>query len=138
MVNLMEYQSYLFLEMQGPMSKVITFFYIFLLSTLSLRISIFFLSVRSLASVAYRKSLDSRKQFYFDFFTVDVNEELSALHGRLLDRQVSFVQLCIKKILQIYKMKNKGQNSVVLIGHSMVNPFFFSLLSMIIFTNIFS
>lgn len=91
-----------------------------------------FFSVRSVASVAHMKSLDSRKQFHFDFFTVDFNEELSALYGGVLQRQVSFVQLCIRKILQIYKKKTQSQNSVVLIAHSMVIFLFFHF-----FTNMF-
>ena len=74
--------------------------------------------------MAHQKSLDSRKQFHFDFFSIDFNEELSALYGGVLNRQVSFVQLCVRKILEIYKMRNQGQNSVVLIAHSMVGLIF--------------
>ena len=127
-ISLVEYLSYLFLEMLVPTNKVFTFSIVLI----SLKFTHAFFSVRSVASVAHMKSLDSRKQFHFDFFTVDFNEELSALYGGVLQRQVSFVQLCIRKILQIYKKKTQSQNSVVLIAHSMVIFLFFHF-----FTNMF-
>ena len=76
-------------------------------------------TVRSLASVAYRKTLESRKHFHFDFFTIEFNEELSAFHGALLDQQVSFVRQCIQKIFQLYLTKHQARKSLILIGHSM-------------------
>lgn len=75
--------------------------------------------MRSLASMAYRKAIDSRKNFRFDFFTIDFDEEFSALHGGLLERQAAFARLCIKQILALYD--NGPHTSVLLIGHSMVS-----------------
>jgi glycosylphosphatidylinositol deacylase len=76
--------------------------------------------VRSLASVAYRKALDSKKRFHFDFFTIDFNEEFSALFGGVLNQQTSFTSKCINHILGLYQNNKEKPSSVVLIGHSMV------------------
>lgn len=75
--------------------------------------------VRSLGSVAYRKAIDSKKGVKLDFFTMDFNEELSALYGGILDEQVKFTKEAIKKVSSLYKRK-EGEVSVILIGHSMV------------------
>ncbi|XP_012268324.2 GPI inositol-deacylase isoform X1 [Athalia rosae] len=72
--------------------------------------------VRSLASVSLRKSLKDRTPFHFDFFTVDLNEEYSALYGGVLKGQTKFVAHCIQKILRFYSGKI---DSIILIGHSM-------------------
>ena len=71
--------------------------------------------------MAYRKSLDSKKHFHFDFFTIDFNEELSALYGGVLEQQTAFTNECIQQILSIYKDSSGPQlKSLLLIGHSMV------------------
>ncbi|KAF7995470.1 hypothetical protein HCN44_006577 [Aphidius gifuensis] len=72
--------------------------------------------VRSLASVCLRMSLKYRTPFHFDFFTVSLAEEYSALYGGVLKDQTVFVSKCIKKILRLY---NGKENKVILIGHSM-------------------
>lgn len=71
--------------------------------------------VRSLASVALWKHLDSGTHFHFDFFTVDLNEEFSALYGYTLRRQVQFVREAVVRIQNLYEEYHK----VVLVGHSM-------------------
>ena len=78
--------------------------------------------VRSLASVALRKAIeDSEYKIHFDYFTVDFDEEYSALYGGVLQNQVEFVSHSIQKILQLYKGRKGGQapTSVVLVGHSL-------------------
>ena len=46
-----------------------------------------FSQVRSLASVALRKAIEeSEYEVHFDFFSVDFNEEFSALYGGSLSR----------------------------------------------------
>lgn len=45
-------------------------------------------SVRSLASVAYRKALDDDEVKKFDFFTVDIDEDLGALYGPVLQVRI--------------------------------------------------
>jgi len=77
--------------------------------------------VRSLASVALRKSIEDYKyKVHFDYFSVDFDEEWSAFYGGTLEKQTQYVIHCINKILSLYK--NNEQNnvkSVVLVGHSM-------------------
>ncbi len=80
------------------------------------------LTARSLASVCMRKALNSRSPFHMDFFTVDLNEEYSALYGGVLETQTEFVRQSIYRILDLYKnAKATKPESVVLVGHSMVN-----------------
>lgn len=75
---------------------------------------------RSLASVCMRKALNSRSPFHLDFFTVDLNEEYSALYGGVLEAQTEFVRQSIYRILDLYKnTKASKPQSVVLVGHSM-------------------
>lgn len=78
-------------------------------------------AVRSLASVALRKSLSSRPGFHFDYFTVDLNEELSALNGGVVFEQQLYVNNSIYHILELYKNVENSPKSVVLIAHSMVS-----------------
>ncbi|PVV04915.1 hypothetical protein BB560_000572 [Smittium megazygosporum] len=66
-----------------------------------------------------------------DYFTVDLNEELTALHGRSMLEQSEFVLDSIAYILSLYKVNRKKYlnipdinnfpdvESVILIGHSM-------------------
>ncbi|XP_026683277.1 LOW QUALITY PROTEIN: GPI inositol-deacylase [Diaphorina citri] len=75
--------------------------------------------VRSIASVALRKSVDeSHLQFHFDFFSVDFNGEYSALFGGVLDAQTRYVAHSLHKILTLYQ-PHRQPVSVVIIGHSM-------------------
>ncbi|XP_015438322.1 PREDICTED: GPI inositol-deacylase [Dufourea novaeangliae] len=72
--------------------------------------------VRSLASVSLRKSLKGRTQFHFDYFTVSLGKDYSALYGGVLMEETVYVSHCIQKILNLYKT---NMQNVVLIGHSM-------------------
>ncbi|KAK9500619.1 hypothetical protein O3M35_001854 [Rhynocoris fuscipes] len=74
--------------------------------------------IRSLASVSLRKSIGSRTPFHFDFFAVDLNEDYSGIFGGFLQDQTQFVDICIKKILSLYRPESSTK-SVILIGHSM-------------------
>ncbi len=74
--------------------------------------------VRSLASVALRKAMElSGYRTHFDYFSVDFNEEFSALYGGSLSAQSEFVSLSIDHILSLYPQE-QGPKSVVLVGHS--------------------
>lgn len=72
--------------------------------------------VRSLASVSLRKSLKDRTPFHFDYFTVSIGKDYSALYGGVLIEETMYVSYCIQKILSLYKSKI---DNIVLIGHSM-------------------
>lgn len=77
--------------------------------------------VRSLASVALRKAMEeSEYETHFDYFSVDFNEEFSALYGGSLSRQTEYVSSCIDHILKkLYDTKKNGSpKSVVIVGHS--------------------
>ncbi|CAG8664211.1 24755_t:CDS:10, partial [Dentiscutata erythropus] len=66
-----------------------------------------------------------------DFFTVDFNEEFSALHGHSLLEQAEYLNDAIRYILSLYPAVRKGQQTdpsiqphpdptaVIIIGHSM-------------------
>lgn len=60
---------------------------------------------------------------HYDFFSIDLDEELSAFNGGLLGDQANFVGDCIDAILKLYEesMPNNPNRpkSVVLLGHSM-------------------
>lgn len=75
--------------------------------------------VRSLGSVAQRKAQNMNNFFHFNYFSVDLNEELSGLHGAALYQQTEFVNYCIRKILNLYKESPTAPKSVILVGHSM-------------------
>ncbi|XP_034489580.1 GPI inositol-deacylase [Drosophila innubila] len=72
--------------------------------------------VRSLASVALRKA---REQYdsgiHLDYYTIDFDEELSAVYGGYMYHQQSFLKHCIRTILTLYRQPSP----IVLIGHSM-------------------
>lgn len=75
--------------------------------------------VRSMASVALRKALEqSNYRLHFDYFSVDFNEEFSAIYGGVLEDQSSFLAHCVDMILSLYEDTTKGPRSVVIIGHS--------------------
>lgn len=82
-------------------------------------------AVRSLASVSLRKALGSNSPFHFDYFTLDLNEEYSAMFGGVLIDQTRFAVHAVHRILSLYRRVQP--DSVVLIGHSMVSycNFFF-------------
>ena len=77
--------------------------------------------VRSLASVALRKSIEEYKyKTHFDYFSVDFEEEWTAFYGGSLEQQTQFVCACVTRILDIYRNNGEPQlRSVVLVGHSM-------------------
>jgi glycosylphosphatidylinositol deacylase len=70
--------------------------------------------------VSLRKTLNSHTPFHFDYFSVDLNEEYSALFGGVLLDQTDFVHHCLRRILELYENNTNKPTSVVLIGHSMV------------------
>ncbi|XP_025412541.1 GPI inositol-deacylase isoform X2 [Sipha flava] len=74
--------------------------------------------VRSIASVNIRKMYHIQSNIKFDFFTVDLNEEYSAVFGGVLPQQTEFVSQCINTIIKIYEHDYKP-TSIILIGHSM-------------------
>ncbi|KAK7002750.1 GPI inositol-deacylase [Biomphalaria glabrata] len=73
--------------------------------------------VRSLGSVALRMSERLNDRIHFNYFVADFNEELSGLYGGVLLKQTEFVNICLKKILSLYK--STQPTSVILVGHSM-------------------
>ncbi|KAI7899802.1 PGAP1-like protein-domain-containing protein [Cokeromyces recurvatus] len=66
--------------------------------------------IRSLASTT------ARKKQKIDFFTVDLNEELSALSGQTLLDQAEYMNSVVERILSLY---DTHTSSVIIIGHSM-------------------
>ncbi|KAF0313639.1 GPI inositol-deacylase [Amphibalanus amphitrite] len=75
---------------------------------------------RSLASVAYRRAVDSRLRTPLNVFTVDLAEDLGAVHGRLLAEQTRFVAACVRAVLRLYgRAAGPPPASVALVGHSM-------------------
>lgn len=75
--------------------------------------------VRSLASIALRKSVNSRPGFHFNYFTVDFNDEMSGLNGALLFEQTEYVNKSINTIFSLYEYRHNRPKSIVLVGHSM-------------------
>ncbi|XP_059618674.1 GPI inositol-deacylase [Phlebotomus argentipes] len=87
-----------------------------------------FKQARSLASVALRKGLDNNWAHHLDYFTVDLNEEYSALFGGVLEEQTEFVAQCIKHILNLYKRLPNRPQSITIVGHSMGGTIAYALL----------
>ncbi|XP_073414248.1 GPI inositol-deacylase isoform X3 [Dendrobates tinctorius] len=75
--------------------------------------------VRSLGSIALRKSENIDYKYHFDVFSINFNEELVAFYGGSLLKQTQFVHICIKAILRLYKNQEFPPQSVILLGHSM-------------------
>ncbi|XP_017776113.1 PREDICTED: GPI inositol-deacylase [Nicrophorus vespilloides] len=75
--------------------------------------------VRSLGSISLRKAINSRTPQHFDYFTVDLNYELSAFNGALLSEQLDYVNHSIYKVLDLYTRQRNPQKQIILIGHSM-------------------
>ena len=75
--------------------------------------------MRSPASVSLRKS--KYKRHHFNYFSVDYEEELSALYGPYLQRQTDFLHHAILRILKCYDhmYEEDRPKSVIAIGHSM-------------------
>ncbi|KAM8719873.1 hypothetical protein ACLKA7_006003 [Drosophila subpalustris] len=72
--------------------------------------------VRSLASVALRKAREHYSTgIHLDYYTIDFDEELSAVYGGYMYHQQSFLKHCIRTILTLYRQPSP----IVLIGHSM-------------------
>ncbi|KAH8396272.1 hypothetical protein KR222_007229 [Zaprionus bogoriensis] len=72
--------------------------------------------VRSLASVALRKAREHYESgVHLDYYTIDFDEELSAVYGGYMYHQQAFLKHCIRTIISIYRQPS----SIVLIGHSM-------------------
>lgn len=69
------------------------------------------------------KTYNSHTPFHFDYFSVDLNEEYSALFGGVLKDQRDFVHRCLHSILALYRNNENKPTSVILIGHSMVCNF---------------
>ncbi|XP_050081396.1 GPI inositol-deacylase [Anopheles maculipalpis] len=73
--------------------------------------------VRSLASVALRKGIDNNWQAHLDYFSVDLNEELSGVYGGFLQDQTEFLELCVQEIVRLYGARGRSTRMFI-IGHS--------------------
>ena len=74
-----------------------------------------------MGSVAYRKAMEEdTPRVHFNFFTVDLNEDLGAFFGPVLQQQTQFVNEVMHYILSLYQNSPRKPESVILIGHSMV------------------
>ncbi|XP_053660150.1 GPI inositol-deacylase [Anopheles marshallii] len=73
--------------------------------------------VRSLASVALRKGIDNNWQAHLDYFSVDLNEELSGVYGGYLQDQTEFLELCIQEIARLYGARGRSIRMFI-VGHS--------------------
>lgn len=71
--------------------------------------------------MALRKALNSRTPFHFDYFLIDLNNELSGLNGALLVDQLEYANRSIYTVLQLYEKRTNPPKSVVLFAHSMVS-----------------
>ncbi|KAL3877296.1 hypothetical protein ACJMK2_035026 [Sinanodonta woodiana] len=78
-----------------------------------------FKQVRSLGSVALRKTEMLAQKNHFNYFSVDLNEDLSGMFGGVLWQETEYVHHAIQKILSLYKNAQNPPKSVVLVGHSM-------------------
>ncbi|XP_036319859.1 GPI inositol-deacylase-like [Rhagoletis pomonella] len=76
-------------------------------------------TVRSLASVALKKGRGSVTGMHLDYYTIDFNEELSALYGNYLERQTLYLKHCINTVIKLYINSKVAERKVILIGHSM-------------------
>ncbi|KAI8994516.1 PGAP1-like protein-domain-containing protein [Pilobolus umbonatus] len=77
--------------------------------------------IRSLAAetAKYYQKHSTGQHTGIDFFTVDLNEELSALNGQTLRDQAYYMNDAIKDILSLYSSTPINPDSVLIIGHSM-------------------
>ncbi|XP_058053425.1 GPI inositol-deacylase [Anopheles bellator] len=73
--------------------------------------------VRSLASVSLRKGIDNNWQAHLDYFSVDLNDELSGVYGGYLQDQTHFLELCIQEIARLYGARGPSTRMFI-VGHS--------------------
>lgn len=73
---------------------------------------------RSLASVALRKGIDNDWFQHLDYYTVDLNEEYSALFGGVLEEQTQFIEHAIRAVLKLYERLPHPPKKIVVVGHS--------------------
>eukprot|EP00111_Clytia_hemisphaerica_P021014 TCONS_00061969-protein len=73
--------------------------------------------VRSPGSVSLSKS--ERKAYHFNYFSVDYEEEFSALFGEYLHKQTLFLSHVIDRVFECYQRTANKPTSLILIGHSM-------------------
>ncbi|CAH8600685.1 unnamed protein product [Schistosoma bovis] len=85
-----------------------------------------FKTVRSLATTVYNFAQYSSS---LDYYSVDFNEEPSALSGEIIERQTDFVDKAIDTILGTYANRPNPPEHIVLIGHSVGSVVIFNLLS---------
>ncbi|CAH8598373.1 unnamed protein product [Schistosoma guineensis] len=85
-----------------------------------------FKTVRSLATTVYNFAQYSSS---LDYYSVDFNEEPSALSGEIIERQTDFVDKAIDTILRTYANRPNPPEHIVLIGHSVGSVVIFNLLS---------
>lgn len=60
------------------------------------------------------------KIFVLCSYSVDFDEEFSALFGGVLDDQSIYLELCIKAVLNLYRNLPNPPTSVSIVAHSMV------------------
>nr|CAH7713043.1 unnamed protein product [Callosobruchus chinensis] len=84
-----------------------------------LKLGSLYTDMRSLSSVALRKMLSDGIPYHFDYFTLDLNNELSGVYGPLLYDQLEYANSSLYRILELYKQNRNKPKSVVVIGHSM-------------------
>ncbi|GAN01712.1 GPI inositol-deacylase [Mucor ambiguus] len=75
--------------------------------------------IRSLASTTTHLYHDEKLGRNIDYFTVDLNEELSALSGQTLLDQAEYMNQAVARILSLYEHHPSRPTSVIIIGHSM-------------------
>ncbi|KAL9553665.1 hypothetical protein PS6_003807 [Mucor atramentarius] len=75
--------------------------------------------IRSLASTTTHLYHDGKSDRNIDYFTVDLNEELSALSGQTLLDQAEYMNQVVERILSLYEHHPNRPTSVIIIGHSM-------------------
>ncbi|KAA3671216.1 uncharacterized protein DEA37_0003367 [Paragonimus westermani] len=83
--------------------------------------------VRSIASAQEYFDFDTERPF--DFFSIDYNEDTTALSGELLQYQSEFLKLAVDHILAQYLGTVNAPRSVLVVGHSLGALAAFYLLS---------
>lgn len=58
--------------------------------------------------------------YHLNFFTIDFNEELSALYGPKLNDQTEFLYEAVAEIERLYSRSTK-KASLIVVGHSIVS-----------------
>ncbi|KAL7748315.1 GPI inositol deacylase [Sorochytrium milnesiophthora] len=79
--------------------------------------------VRSLASAAAEvyiaNAASADVPVPLDFYTIDLNEDMSAFHGSSLLQQAEFVNDVVQVILSLHRNDTNAPTSVVIVAHSM-------------------